>query len=103
MTKDKYVYRFLDTIRVKGKSESISIYELVGIKWKVKSDILGIIENFSKAIDLYKKGQFSWAKAIFEKLALLDPPSEMYVSRCLQLQKTPPSESWDGVWEMKEK
>jgi adenylate cyclase len=32
-----------------------------------------------------------------------DPPSKLYLERCVELQKEPPPEDWDGVCTMTRK
>ena len=102
-TKEWYYYRPLDTIRVKWKSISLKIYELVGETSKVKKAQIEIYEEFAKGLVLYNEKKFQDAFFIFEKLAPIDPPSEVYKERCEYLIKNPPVASWDGIWEMKEK
>ena len=102
--KERFDFRFLDTIRVKGKKQSIDIYELIAEKWKSSQELLKNILDFQKAIDLYKKKRFGEALWIFEVLASLgDKPSEMYKERCKEFITNLPRSDWDGVWELKEK
>ncbi len=101
---DKYEFRFLDRIRVKGKSKPVNIYELLGEKGKIDQEKLKTIIDFSKWIELYTARHFQEALSLFEVLASLnDTPSQKYLERCKYFIKTPPASDWDGVWEMKEK
>ena len=50
----------------------------------------------------YRAGQFAAAFAAFQKacdLGLNDKLTQVFLSRCTQLQQTPP-ESWNGVFVM---
>lgn len=98
-----FIFRYLDTIKVKGKNLPVKIYELVWFKWEK----IGLSEEnivlFEKAIKLYEVGEFKKAKTIFSKLVKVwDKPSAEYVRRCDFFVKNPP-ENWNGVWEMNEK
>ena len=98
------ISRELDSIRVKGKTEPVIVYEIIGRK----DD--GIPENRQKAIDLFLQGFQSykkqeWDEAISQfKQALEhnpdDPPSKIYIERCEAFKVSPPPEDWDGVYTM---
>lgn len=64
---DKYKFRFLDNVQVKGKRETISVFEnfdgdppkMLDLKSKTK-------ETFERGVQLYQQGQMSEARACFE-------------------------------------
>lgn len=101
---DKYVFRFLDKIKVKWKDVWINIYELVWFKDEVSDLKLKIIKDFENAISLYLARDFEKAKEIFVNLvALWDLPSKVYVERCELYSKTQVPEDWDGIFKFNEK
>lgn len=103
-THEYFVFRYLDEIRVKGKENSVKIYELIGEKKNIDSSHTQIYIRFMKAIEYYKIKNFSKAEEIFTELSLRwDKPSQVYVERCKVYKQTPPPEDWDGVWKMTEK
>lgn len=107
MAKEEIIVRQLDLLRVKGKTEPVKVYELVGLKEK------GINEKKSQVIQFFEKGlenylDQNWEKAIkyFEQALKIDPldgPSKRYINRCQQFMQKPPGEGWDGVYTMKTK
>ncbi len=101
---NEFVFRLLDNIKVKWKWNAIKIYELIWENQDVDLDKKNIIKEFEKALLLYFNKQFIKAKEIFEKLSDLgDTPSVIFASRCEEFIKNPPKDSWNGIWEFKEK
>ena len=102
--KEDFVFRYLDTIQVKGKDTPVKIYELIGKKDVVDSGHTHTYIRFIKATEYYKSQNFEKALEIFQTLADAgDKPSLTYIERCQQYIKTPPSKDWNGVWRMMEK
>lgn len=92
----------LDSVRVKGKKQPVRIYNLIGDK--DLSDIQEtVINQFNQAVSLYKERKWGAAIHIFENITVMDPSlyaAQVYIERCLELKKKPPSADWDGVYEM---
>ncbi|MBU2512220.1 adenylate/guanylate cyclase domain-containing protein [bacterium] len=99
--KDAVEVRELDTIRVVGKSEPITVYELLDRKNMVTGDKAKLIETFHKGLELYKQRDFKGALEVFEsglELSPFDGPTLTYIDRCNEFIKNPPTEDWDGVF-----
>jgi tetratricopeptide (TPR) repeat protein len=67
---------------------------------------LQLLEQYNKALSLYKQRKFQEALEGFKKALQIVPedgPSKLYVERCLEYIKNPPPEDWDGVFVMKTK
>ncbi len=108
--------RLLDAVRVKGKTEPISIYEIIG-KGAMPPDVAGFVGPFEKGMKLYKLKQFDEAIAAFNiaiaaRKAIAgplgaggvgDPPSDVYLERCEHFKEEAPPENWDGVYDFKTK
>jgi class 3 adenylate cyclase/CHASE2 domain-containing sensor protein len=109
-TKDLFLFRRLDKLRVKGKTEPIMIYELLGRiiasdsvqPDKITSKLAPQYEIYEWALELYFSGKYLEAGKIFEANTLLDPTSGMMAERCLSLLKDKRILE-DGVWDMKKK
>ncbi len=100
---DAFVARELDYVRVKGKKEPITIYELVG-KGKIAEKTHKAITLFGTGLKKYRKTEFKKAIEDFEKAAELgDAPSKIYIERCEHFIKEHPGNAWDCVWVMKTK
>ena len=104
MAGDLIYARQLDLLRVKGKTEPVKVYELIGTKEKgIKPEMEGVIEHFQLGFDNYLKQ--NWDEAIKQfnqalKLKWDDGPSMRYIQRCELFKSTPPGDDWDGVWTM---
>ena len=95
--KNDFICRELDQIRVKGKKKPVRVYELIGLKKDASADQLKVIESYTKALELYRKSDFTAAKSAFEAITD-DPPSKIFANRCAEFLKNPPEEGWDGVY-----
>lgn len=91
--KEKFTFRELDLVKVKGKQKPVRIYELVADEKKN-------IEQFHNALALYRKGEFGKAIKEFEKIN--DNTSRLFIERCREFIKNKPKK-WDGVFEAKSK
>ncbi len=100
-----FIYRELDTIKVKGKNQPVQIYELIGEKKKVHENTLQMVKVFNDALALYKNKDFTKAHAWFENCYKKydDETSKVYMNRCEIFLKHPPEKNWNGVFEMKTK
>ena len=98
--------RELDRIRVVGKSEPVTVYELLDRKNQTTPAVSDLASEFESALMKYKNGDFAAAKMGFETcLAIIDDdiPSRTYVARCEEFIKTPPGSDWDGVYTLTDK
>jgi adenylate cyclase len=101
---DNLITRELDSVRVKGKTRPVAIFELVGEKdIIVYSD--EFLENYTQGLAAYKKQDWDRAVAEFKKALVLneDDVSGMYIKRSRHFKKHPPGHDWDGVFTLKSK
>ncbi|MDC0335934.1 adenylate/guanylate cyclase domain-containing protein [Pseudodesulfovibrio sp.] len=102
--KDKYTFRILDSVRVKGKEEPITIYTAYTLGNAKKRE--AELTKYATAHDLYLSMKFDEAKAIFQELKETEvEPSlyDMYIERCEHLKEEHPGDDWDGVFTHKTK
>ena len=100
LVKDKFKFRKLDVVKVKGKTNPIVIYEL-SINANEK-----FIKLYEEAFSLYTKKKFKLARDKFKnalKLNNSDLSTKMMIERCNSYIRSPPDRSWSGVFEMKSK
>ncbi len=111
---DFFILRELDTIRVVGKSEPITTYDLLGIKSSINKNLLDLKNSFEKGLALYKNQQWDQAMEAFnesinyEHLRFSDlkdktNPSEIYLKRCSDYKLNSPGEDWDGCFTLTSK
>ncbi|MGR3220307.1 MAG: CHASE2 domain-containing protein [Candidatus Anammoxibacter sp.] len=106
LAKDAVVARELDIIRVKGKSKPVRVYELMARKDDIDANTLELLKRFNNGMAAYKNHE--WQKAVecfmdVVKVAENDGPAQLYIERCSEFSKFPPSADWDGVYEMTSK
>ena len=91
---DHFEFRKLDRVFVKGKSEGVHVYELLGEKSEAARP--EHIVRYEQALDLYVDGDFAAALKLFE-ISEGDPPSALMATRCREFLVNPP-EQWDGTF-----
>lgn len=104
--KDYIEARELDRIRVVGKHEPISVYQLLDRKGEVSGIMKDLVSQFAHARSLYEAREFAEAHAAFKLCTSIDPedgPSRTFLARCEAYMKEPPPADWDGVFIMSEK
>tara|TARA_B100000683_G_C12441594_1_gene536346 strand:- start:589 stop:1458 length:870 start_codon:yes stop_codon:yes gene_type:complete len=115
MLEDKFVMRELDTMRVVGKKEPVTTYDLLGEVGKTEEDLLTLQSLFHEALDLYRNQKWDEAIEGFNKSLEYENkrfpdlegkktnPSLIYIDRCNQFKENPPPEDWDGVFTLTSK
>lgn len=102
--KEGYHFRILDSVRVKGKEEPVTIYTAYTHENAKKR--LDELRQYEQAHNLYLEMKFAQAKELFQQLLeKYEEPVlyQMYVERCEQLEEHPPGDDWDGVFTHKTK
>lgn len=100
---DGYLLRRLDRLIVKGKTEPIVVYEVLGRAGEVDAADHARVARFEVALALHDARDFAGALKAFEALADCDPPSKVYADRCKGYLDTPPPVSWRGEFALKTK
>jgi adenylate cyclase len=87
-------WRKLDRVAVKGKTQGIDIYELLGEAGAPIPDHVAIYEQ---ALEKYFEGDFQSALSLVENQPTDRPSAELAI-RCRQYLAEPPAENWEGVY-----
>jgi adenylate cyclase len=106
-----FLFRELDMIRVKGKLQPVTIYELLARHSDLQQDgsmveLLTRIQKFQEARKLYRQRNWTDAQRAFQ--AILDRwpgegPALVYFKRCQEYLAEEPLPDWDGVFTMTHK
>ncbi len=92
--------RIVDKVVVKGKTQPILVYELIGLKEDEKTtQRLENYNDYLQGYSAYMKGKFEVAKSHFENSISKnksDKLSKLYLDRCEQFISNPPTD-WDGI------
>jgi adenylate cyclase len=98
--------RSVDVVRVKGKTQGVTIYELLAPRGALPEAAQDWLARWETAMSLYRARRFAEARDAFAALRAEkpgDPVAALYVERCQGYLATPPPDGWDGVHEMHEK
>jgi adenylate cyclase len=99
MVKDRFEFRMLDRIAVKGKSQPVAIYELLAEKEKLDKKLLKIYGYYEDGLSCYFEGK--WDQAIkymdFVLRYVRDTPATVIKSRAETYKAAPPKD-WNGVY-----
>jgi two-component system sensor histidine kinase ChiS len=97
---DDYPYRPLGKVRVKGKRQVISIYEiLTGESAEVKARAASRAV-FESALRAYENKEFEAARKGFEQVLAADPRdhvARLYIQTAAQLERDGAPPNWEGV------
>ncbi len=107
-------FRELDTVRVVGKSEPITVYELLGEEGQalassgasIGEGFLALLDRYERGLGLYKERRWGEARDAFAaalKADSADGPSRVYYGRCKAWAASPPPAAWDGVTSLSSK
>ncbi len=104
---DRIWARELDYIKVKGKTQPVSVFELVGLRTEtVPGQKLEVIDHYAKGLELYRSRQFARAIGEFATVAEIDKhdkSASLHMVRCQHWLTNAPPDDWDGSWIMTEK
>lgn len=98
----RFICRPVDLVRVKGKSQPVEVFAVLGPRDMAPPPGLDPFENGMSA---YRDGRFGDARRFFEQAAaggMDDLLTTIFIQRCENLITTPP-EKWDGVYTMTKK
>jgi adenylate cyclase len=100
---ERFWFRPLGIIAVKGKTQETRIYELVGRRNEREggdNDTVELCTEFTKGFDAYLAKEWDLGCKIFGKLSARfpgDAPTKLYLSRCECHKKSDPGPDWQGI------
>jgi adenylate cyclase len=102
---DDLIFRELDLIRVKGKLQPVTIFEMLSLEAAANGG-KELVELFERGREAYKRQEWRVAKSLFEEVLQRwpeDSPAQIFLARCNEYLAAKPADDWDGVYEMKRK
>lgn len=105
-TADLLAVRPLGGVRVKGKQQGVPIYELLGRRDQVPTDILEYADRFAAAVTAFTARDWDTALAGFEACCAARPDDRAaheYCTATRALRAAPPPADWSGALELTEK
>ncbi len=104
LTRDRFVYRHADFVRVKGKNKPVNIFIPLS---DVTTPPPEWLADYHKAHALYVERKFTEAAALFRavnsRIGGEDYLCETYATRCDRYAQEPPPADWDGSYTLTEK
>ncbi len=104
---ENLIFRVLDIVAVKGRQQSVTVYQLIGnINDHQSRKLVNLSELSEQALVYYLSQQWEEAIQAFEEILKLYPDdlaASMFSERCLKLKEHPPVDNWDGVFRLHQK
>ncbi len=101
----QFTCRELDRITVKGKSQAVKIYELMGGAAE-RARFEPLLTKFDEAMTAYLRQDWRAAAGRFGELLGSYPedgPTQVFLQRALEFMENAPEPDWNGVYVMKTK
>jgi adenylate cyclase len=98
--------REIDTISVKGKTETTRVFELMSAGGHLSEELARLRESYQQARQTYLAQEWDLAEAAFRECLQIRPndgPSRVFLERIQFLRRNPPAKDWNGVWQLVEK
>ncbi len=100
ITKDDFIFRPVDKVKVVGKQKAIAIYKPMCHKEKATKEILTEVEIHSSALGLLQTRQWDEAETLFTQLQKDYPQNAefygVYLDRIKDYRLNPPNPAWEG-------
>jgi len=101
LVRDEFNLRSVDLVQVKGKTEPVDVFTLVGARADdVDPEWLKWLESYEEGIKKFRGRKFTEAKILFSQFLEFYPDdflAKMYLERALRYEQAPPDESWNAV------
>jgi len=97
----EFVFRELDLVVVKGKSEPVAIFEPIGHKNDLTKETISELSSYKQALKNFHKQLWDKAEVDFFNLSRSHPDRflyQVYLDRIAIYRKEPPGENWDRVF-----
>jgi adenylate cyclase len=98
--------REIDTISVRGKTETTQVFELMSAAGQLSEDLVRLRQHYQQARRAYLAQEWDLAEAGFRECLKIFPndgPSHVFLERIQALRRNPPGKDWNGVWQLVEK
>jgi adenylate cyclase len=105
--RDRFETRYLDCVRVPGKSQPIKTYELLCEKGQLSPERQKALTAYEEGVALFINRKFAEAEQrLTEAVALYggeDKVCSIYIERSRVFKDQPPPANWDGVFQVTHK
>lgn len=98
-----FAWRELDTIRVKGRTQALKIYDLVALSERLPEPQAALIADYAEGLAHWRAGEFDLAEKCFGRSAGTDRPAAIFRERARQMAAHSPGAEWDPIRTLQEK
>lgn len=103
---ERFTFRYLGGVQVKGKTTAIPVYELLGRSGSVAADAVAYAGHFAAGVAEYQSRRWSEASMIFQECLRTRPydlAAQAYLDQTRHHEINHPPEKWNGAIELLEK
>lgn len=102
---DGIIFREIDTVRVKGKTQGITVYQPLGTRSEIDESKLDQIKLFHDMLVNYQQQQWEMALSILNTLDNIQGEHlySVYIQRIDKLKKLNIDKNWDGIYTHEQK
>jgi adenylate cyclase len=107
LIRDEFDLRSVALVQVKGKTQPVEIFTLIGAKTGQRDEeLLSRLETYEAGFRKFRERDFTQAKILFSQFLEFYPDdvlARMYLERCLEYEEQPPDAAWNAVEVFKKK
>jgi adenylate cyclase len=100
---DAFAWRELDTVKVKGRTQSLRIHELVAFAAELTPAQRTAMADYAAGLSHWRAQEFELAAQNFARSAKHDPPNALFCDRARQAALDEPATDWEPVRSLQEK
>jgi adenylate cyclase len=101
-----FLFREVDALVVKGKTESSKVFELLGLAVDEVEATQQLSERFAVALSAYRRQDWNLAEKELQSCLEIqagDGPSKVLMERIAHFREWPPGSNWDGAFQLDSK
>ena len=103
LTGSAIVWRELDSVRVKGRSQIVNVYEPIAEAGHATTEQLARAAVYTEGLARWRARDFSGAAERFASIADIDPSAALFLERAKALILCPPAPEWEPVYTLEAK
>jgi adenylate cyclase len=99
---DRFEFRRVDRVAVKGKTEGVDVFELLALKGDIPVNLRKLMDVYENGLAVYFERDWKFALQHFNTVLKYRPgdgPSQVLAARCRRFMVQSPPETWNLIWE----
>jgi adenylate cyclase len=100
--RDRFEFRRVDRVAVKGKTEGVDVFELLTLKGDISVTLRKLMDVYENGLAAYFERDWKFALQHFNTVLKYRPgdgPSQVLAARCRRFMVQSPLETWNMIWE----